>query len=319
MPNTILKRWNGSAFEELYPKTVTSQIAASGTASSSTFLRGDGQWINPIASNTIIGSTFPSAYNAPGGGTNTGVILYGDFYGWHTRSIGSANQILTVSSGVPTWVTPNSATVGLGNVTNESKATMFTSAALTGTPTAPTAAAGTNTTQIATTAFVQASSFAIARTKYKATGTSNTSGSTARTSITTITLLANKYYHLDVTGMYSKGSTSGTTSPVINIAVDNTTGTPTINGRFEWLNGSAATAYTVSNTNGAITTSDSARGFTAATATGSTITTTPWGLKALFYTGTSDKVLNFYISSSSTVSGVCSVDMISIKAVEVAA
>lgn len=45
--------------------------------------------------------------------------------------------------------------VGLGNVTNESKSTMFTSAALTGTPTAPTAASGTNSTQIATTAFVQ--------------------------------------------------------------------------------------------------------------------------------------------------------------------
>jgi hypothetical protein len=44
--------------------------------------------------------------------------------------------------------------VGLGNVTNESKATMFTSPVFTGTPTAPTASAGTNTTQLATTAFV---------------------------------------------------------------------------------------------------------------------------------------------------------------------
>ena len=44
--------------------------------------------------------------------------------------------------------------VGLGNVTNESKATMFTNPTFTGTPLAPTAAAGTNTTQIATTAFV---------------------------------------------------------------------------------------------------------------------------------------------------------------------
>mgnify|MGYP001226511720 CR=1 FL=1 len=43
----------------------------------------------------------------------------------------------------------------VSNVTNESKATMFTSAALTGTPTAPTAATGTDTTQIATTAFVK--------------------------------------------------------------------------------------------------------------------------------------------------------------------
>ena len=45
--------------------------------------------------------------------------------------------------------------VGLGNVTNESKATMLSSPALTGTPTAPTAAANTNTTQVATTAYVQ--------------------------------------------------------------------------------------------------------------------------------------------------------------------
>ncbi len=49
----------------------------------------------------------------------------------------------------------NATQVGLGNVANESKATMFTNAALTGTPTSTTAVVGTNTTQIATTAFVQ--------------------------------------------------------------------------------------------------------------------------------------------------------------------
>ncbi len=47
------------------------------------------------------------------------------------------------------------ADLSLDNVTNESKATMFTNAALTGTPTVPTAADGTNTTQAASTAFVQ--------------------------------------------------------------------------------------------------------------------------------------------------------------------
>lgn len=46
------------------------------------------------------------------------------------------------------------AQVGLGNVTNESKTTMFTSPAFTGTPTAPTAAANTNTTQLSTCEFV---------------------------------------------------------------------------------------------------------------------------------------------------------------------
>lgn len=49
---------------------------------------------------------------------------------------------------------PTKSDVGLGNVTNESKATMFTNPTFTGTPVAPTAASGTNTTQVATTAFV---------------------------------------------------------------------------------------------------------------------------------------------------------------------
>lgn len=45
--------------------------------------------------------------------------------------------------------------VGLGNVTNESKTTMFTSPKFTGIPTAPSASAETNTDQIATAKFVQ--------------------------------------------------------------------------------------------------------------------------------------------------------------------
>lgn len=52
-------------------------------------------------------------------------------------------------------VTLSKSDVGLGNVTNESKATMFTSPIFTGTPTAPTPATSTNSTQIATTAFVK--------------------------------------------------------------------------------------------------------------------------------------------------------------------
>ena len=49
----------------------------------------------------------------------------------------------------------SAAMVGLGNVNNESKLTMFASPAFTGVPTAPTATAGTNTTQIATTQYVR--------------------------------------------------------------------------------------------------------------------------------------------------------------------
>lgn len=52
-------------------------------------------------------------------------------------------------------VTISAADVGLGNVTNESKEDILKDAALTGTPTAPTAATTTNSTQVATTAFVK--------------------------------------------------------------------------------------------------------------------------------------------------------------------
>jgi hypothetical protein len=154
-------------------------------------------------------------------------------------------------------------------------------------------------------------------TKYRAT--SQSASSTVEQTVTSITLLANNYYHLDVTGMWSKSSTSANTAPVISIAVDNVVGTPTINGRFEWLNTSSATAYTVSNTNGSILTNTTARGFTAATATAATITTTPFGLKAFFYAGTSNKILTFYVRQSSSASGVVSVDNISITATKVVA
>ena len=51
----------------------------------------------------------------------------------------------------PDWITSLAASkVGLGNVNNESKATMFTDAALTGAPTAPTPTSGSSNTQIAT-------------------------------------------------------------------------------------------------------------------------------------------------------------------------
>ena len=81
--------------------------------------------------------------------------------------ITTANSITTIPSGTHTLAQTDSPTftgtvsgvsqtmVGLSNVTNESKSTMFASPALTGTPTAPTAASTVNTTQIATTEYVK--------------------------------------------------------------------------------------------------------------------------------------------------------------------
>ena len=48
---TVIKKWNGTEWEEAYPKTIHTQIVASGDPSSSTFLRGDGVWAT--AGNTV--------------------------------------------------------------------------------------------------------------------------------------------------------------------------------------------------------------------------------------------------------------------------
>src|SRR5687767_9673550 len=74
--------------------------------------------------------------------------------------------------------------LGLELVTNESKATMFTNAALTGNPTAPTPSASDNDTSIATTAFVQAEIAAaqlalVNRTSVRAATTANIAIATA--------------------------------------------------------------------------------------------------------------------------------------------
>lgn len=63
------------------------------------------------------------------------------------------DAVLSVAGKTGT-VTLTSSDVGLGNVTNESKQTMFTNPTFTGIPVAPTAGSETSTTQIATTEFV---------------------------------------------------------------------------------------------------------------------------------------------------------------------
>ncbi len=70
------------------------------------------------------------------------------------KELATPTDAVTSVAGRTGAVTLTKSDVGLDNVTNESKATMFTNAALTGTPTAPTASKGTNTTQIASTAYV---------------------------------------------------------------------------------------------------------------------------------------------------------------------
>jgi hypothetical protein len=57
MADTILKRWNGTSWEEVNPQTTHTQIVASGTPSSTTYLRGDGSWQTISAGSTFTGGT----------------------------------------------------------------------------------------------------------------------------------------------------------------------------------------------------------------------------------------------------------------------
>jgi hypothetical protein len=56
-----IKKWSGTAWVDQYVTTNVSSIVASGTPSSSNFLRGDGQWIVPTDTNNFVSSaTFAS-------------------------------------------------------------------------------------------------------------------------------------------------------------------------------------------------------------------------------------------------------------------
>jgi hypothetical protein len=107
--------------------------------------------------------------------------------------------------------------VGLGSVTNESKATMFTSPTFTGTPLATTAAADTNTTQIATTAYVIGQGYL-----KSATASSTYSPIAGSTSITTLgTITAGTWNGSTIA--VARGGTGATTESGARTALGATT------------------------------------------------------------------------------------------------
>ena len=52
-----IKKWSGSAWVQEYPEVDVNNIVATGTPSSSTFLRGDGQWISVDSGNQFVNIT----------------------------------------------------------------------------------------------------------------------------------------------------------------------------------------------------------------------------------------------------------------------
>lgn len=93
-------------------------------------------------------------------GTSAGQIPILDSSGKISASIlPSITGAVSSVAGKIGVVTLTASDVGLGNVTNESKSTMFANAALTGTPTAPTTTTADNSTKIATTAYVKSQGY----------------------------------------------------------------------------------------------------------------------------------------------------------------
>jgi hypothetical protein len=138
----------------------------------------EGAYFTLIYTGSTRGWQVVPRFGTSGGGGESTLTTQGDMLyrgvGINTRlPIGTANQFLRVNSGAtaPEWDTITKSEIGLGNVDNTSDSAKpvstatqtalnlkanLDSPALTGTPTATTAAAGTDTTQIATTAFTLA-------------------------------------------------------------------------------------------------------------------------------------------------------------------
>ena len=108
-----------------------SDMTATGTRDSTTFLRGDNTWATPPAGGGGGTVTSVAAANA------TGITWAG------SPITGGGTLTPTLSANLQAWHA----------IATSTKADVA-SPTLTGTPTAPTATAGTNTTQLATTAFV---------------------------------------------------------------------------------------------------------------------------------------------------------------------
>lgn len=158
-------------------------------------------------------------------------------------------QVNTVDSvnGKTGAVVLSKSDVGLGNVTNESKATMFASPVFTGTPTAPTPSAATNNTQIATTAFVQTlvSSKVAAAEAMRYKGTIGTSG--------TVTSLPATHTVGDTYKVITASTYAGKKCEVGDMLICNTSGTVATDSHWDVVQANIDGAVTLTGNQSSVT------------------------------------------------------------------
>lgn len=133
--------------------TLTGDVTGTGTGSFVTTLKNTG------TAGTYRSVTTDAQGRVTAGTNPTTVNGYGLTDVYTKTEVNSLIPTTLPASDVYAWAKASTkpeytaSEVGLGNVTNESKSTMFNNPTFTGTPIAPTAAADTSTTQLATTAF----------------------------------------------------------------------------------------------------------------------------------------------------------------------
>ncbi len=135
---------------------VSTDLSITGTTGARTIVSSDGDdAVIPIATTSVSGVMSSAIFDEHT--ANNAKITFSSAASTKLGTIEEGAEVNVVDSvaGKTGAVSLVKGDVGLGNVTNESKATMFAAAALTGNSTAVTQADNDNSTKIATTAYVQ--------------------------------------------------------------------------------------------------------------------------------------------------------------------